>query len=100
MLRMELSEGGMVQLMPADFEVPFFTVEGMGRVIIEAAYGLDNRRCVVYRCVEAGGVAFSDFRPAFMQAALVEEHDCELSNVMLFDIARGSCAASSQQREC
>ena len=94
---MELSKRSMMQFMATNFEVPFFTIQRIGGVIVEAADGLDNWRRAAHRSGEANWVAPSDLCPLFVQATLVEEHDLELSNVIFFDIARGGRTASSQQ---
>ena len=88
-----------MQFMPADFEIPLFTIERVGGVVVKSADGFDDGSGAAHRSGEADGVSTCDLRPAFMQAALVEKHHFELTNVMLFDIARVGCAASSQQRE-
>lgn len=96
---MELSQRGMVELMPTDFEIPLFAVEGVGGIVVKSADGFHDGGAAAHRSREADRIAPGDLRPSFMQAALVEEHHLELSNVMLFNIARIGCAASSQQRE-
>ena len=96
---MELPERGMVQFMTADFEVPFFTIQRIGGVIVEAADGLDNWRRAAHRSGESDWVASGDLRPSFMQAALVEEHDLELLEVLFFNITSVGCAASRQEHK-
>lgn len=86
----------MMQFMTADFEVPFFAIEGVGGVIVEAADGFHDGGGVTHRSSETDRIPPSDLRPSFMQAALVEEHDFELSNVMFFHIACGGCSTSGQ----
>lgn len=89
----------MMQFMPADFEVPFFAIEGVGGIVVKSADGFHDGGAAAHRSREADRIAPGDLRPSFMQAALVEKHHLELMNFMFFDIARVGCAASSQQRD-
>ena len=99
MLRMELSKRSMMQFMATNFEVPFFTIQRIGGVIVEAADGVDNRRRAAHRSGESDRVAAGNLCPSFMQAALVEEHDLELLEVVFFNITSVGCAASRQEHK-
>jgi len=98
-LRVELSQRGMMQLMPADLEIPLFAVEGVGGVVVKSADGFHDGGGATHRSGEPDRIASGDLCPSFMQAALVEKYHFELSNVMLFDIARVGRAASGQERD-
>lgn len=92
---MELSQRGMVQLMPTDFEVPLFAIERVGGVVVETQDGFHDGVGATHRSCEPYGVSTGDVRPAFVKAALVEEHHFELLDVMFLDITRAGRAASS-----
>lgn len=96
---MELSQRGMVQLMPADFEVPLFAVERLRGVVVKTPDGVDNGLGATHWSCEPHGVSAGDVRPSFMETALVEEYHLELSDVMLFDIARIARAAPCHERD-
>jgi hypothetical protein len=96
---MELSKCGMVQFMAADFEVPLFTVERVGGVVVESAYGFHDGGGVAHRSGEADRISSRDLRPPFMQAALIEKYYFKMLNVMFFDIAHVGRAASGQERD-
>lgn len=96
---MKLSQRGMVQLMSTDFEVPLFAVECAGGVVVKTPDSFHDGVGTTHWSREPYGVPTGDLRPSFMQAALIEKHHFELSNVMFFDIARVGRAASSQERQ-
>lgn len=85
-LRMELPERGMVEFMPANLKVPFFAIQGVGGIIVEAADGLDDRRLAVHWHGQADCLPPGDLAPPFMQARFVEKHDGQLLDFVFFDV--------------
>ena len=98
-LRMERSECGMVDLMPAEFEVPLFAIERVGGVVVKTPDSFHHGGGTPHWSREPNWVSSGDLHPSFMEVALVEKHHFELSDVMFFDIARVGRAASSQERD-
>ncbi len=82
--------------MAADFEVPLFAVERVGGVVVKPPDGMHDGDAAAHRSRKADRIATSDLRPSFMQAALVEKYYSKMLNVMFFDIASVSRAASCQ----
>lgn len=94
MLRMELSECGMMQFMPAHFKIPLFAIERIGRVVVEPADGLDDWRLTIHWHGQADCLPPGDLAPPFVQARFVEEHDGQLLDFVFFDVAPMCCAAA------
>lgn len=95
---MELSERGMMEFMATDFEVPLLAVEGLCRVIVKSTDGLDEWSAAVHRCRKLDGRSTGNLGPPLMEALLVQKHDCELLDLILFHVA-GTGSTASQKGE-
>ena len=81
----------MVDLMPAEFEVPLFAIERVGGVVVKTPDSFHHGGGTPHWSREPNWVSSGDLHPSFMEVALVEKHHFELSDVMFFDIARVDC---------
>ena len=90
---MELAERGMVQLMPADFEVPFFAIERVGGVVVESADGFHDGIGTTHWRREPYRVLPGDVLPLFTKTLFIQKHHGKVLDGMLFHVAvLESCA--------
>lgn len=96
MLRMELAQRGMVQLMATDFEVPLFAVEGVCGVIVKSTNSFDERGTAVHGRRQLDRRSSGNLGPPLMETLLVQEHDRELLDLILFHIPVTGGAAGEE----
>ncbi len=93
---MKLPECGMMEFMPAGFEVPLFAIECVGGVVVKAADGFHDGGGTAHRSGKLNGVSPSDLGPSYMQGVLIQKNNLQLFDLMLFYVATGRCRAAGQ----
>ena len=86
---MELAQCGVMQFMPADFEIPLFAVERVGGVVVKSTHGFNDRGCAVHGRSQTNRLSSRNLGPLFPQAVLVEKDDSKLLDFVFFHITRG-----------
>ncbi len=86
----------MVQLMAADFKIPLFAVEGLCRVIVKPTNSLDERSTAVHGRRQLDGRSSGNLSPPLMETVLIQKHDRELLDLILFHIPLTGGAAGEE----
>lgn len=87
-----------MQLVPTDVEVPLFTVQGIRGIVVKSTDGLDEWSAAVHRCCKLDRRSSGNLSPPLMETLLVQKHDRELLDLILFHVA-GTGSAASQEGE-
>ena len=93
---MELAERGVVELVAADFIIPFFAIESLCRVIVKPTNSFDEWSTAVHGRCQLDGRSPRNLGPPLMETLFVKEHDRELLDLVRFYITMTGGAARKE----
>lgn len=86
MYGVKLSERGVMQFVPTDFEVPFGAVEGIGGEVVEPFDRLHEGHTRIHLWLKPNRIHSRDLLPTFMETYFVQKDHGEILNGVWLDV--------------